>query len=85
MYSNGKNTAHSGEGRLVGNIVAFVIFFAAFCGSLYALSFWTFENAWIPTLACFALVLIAFAVPMHLLRRGESANEIVEAASEFQK
>ncbi|WP_313813259.1 hypothetical protein [Glutamicibacter sp.] len=85
MYSNGKNTSHSGEGRLVGNILTFVIFFVAFCGALYSLSFWSLENAWLPTIVCFVLVLFAFAVPMTFLRRGESAEEISTAAAEFQK
>ncbi|MFJ2618836.1 hypothetical protein [Glutamicibacter sp. NPDC087344] len=85
MYSNGKNTAHSGEGRLVGNLVAFVIFFVAFVGALYSLSFWTLENAWLPTIVCFALILVAFAVPMHLMTRSTKAEELVAAASQFQK
>jgi len=85
VYSNGKNTAHSGEGRLAGNLVAFVIFFAVFAGALYSLSFWSFENAWIPSILCFGLTIIAFAVPMHIMGRGDKAEELVASASEFQK
>ena len=85
MYSNGKNMAHSGEGRLVGNLVAFVIFFVVFAAALYSLSFWTFENAWIPSILCFGLTIIAFAVPMHLMGRADKAEELLAAASEFQK
>lgn len=74
MYSNGKNIAHSGEGRLAGNIINFVIFFVMFGVGIYALSFWTLENAWIPSIACFLLVSLAFAIPMHLMGRGDTSE-----------
>ncbi|KAA0977566.1 hypothetical protein FQ154_07550 [Paeniglutamicibacter gangotriensis] len=67
MYSNGKNLAHSGQGRLAGNITAFVVFFIMFLGCLYSLSFWTLENAWIPGISCFVLVMLAFGIPQHIL------------------
>ncbi|WP_404289700.1 hypothetical protein [Glutamicibacter arilaitensis] len=72
MYSNGKNTAHSGEGRLVGNIVNTVIFLVLFSAGIYALSYWTLETAWWPTIACFVLSFGAFAIPMHLMGRSDS-------------
>lgn len=78
MYSNGKNVAHSGSGRLAGNLITFVIFFVCFAGAIYALSWWTLENAWLPTLVCFALTLVAFAVPMHLMGRGDTAEPTFE-------
>jgi len=72
VYSNDKNVAHSGEGRLVGNIISFVIFFVMFAGGIYSLSFWRLDNAWIPSILCFGLVFLAFAVPMHLMGRGDT-------------
>ncbi|GAA2959005.1 hypothetical protein ACX5K5_03855 [Glutamicibacter bergerei] len=79
MYSNGKNTAHSGEGRLVGNIVNTLIFTVMFAAGLYALSYWTLETAWWPTIACFALCFLAFAIPMHLMGRADSIEEAAAA------
>ncbi len=67
MYSNGKNVAHSGQGRFVGNFIATIVFLAIFCGAIFALSFWSLDNAWIPGIACFVLFVAAFAVPMHIL------------------
>lgn len=45
MYSNGKNVAHSGQGRFVGNFIATIVFLAIFCGAIFALSFWSLDNA----------------------------------------
>ncbi|GAB3620522.1 MULTISPECIES: hypothetical protein [Glutamicibacter] len=72
MYSNGKNVTHSGSGRLAGNLITFAVFFVLFVGAIYSLSFWTLENAWLPTIACFVLTLLAFAVPMTFMGRGDS-------------
>lgn len=72
MYSNGKNKAHSGQGHIAGNIVAFLILFVCFAAGIYALSFWSLDNAWLPGLACFALVMIALIVPQHVLGRGDT-------------
>ena len=80
MYSNGKNTAHSGEGRLVGNIISLIVFVVIFAAGLYALSFWTLENAWLPTILCFAATIIAFGVPMHIMGRGDKADALAAAA-----
>ena len=84
MYSNGKNTAHSGEGRLVGNIVNFAIFFVLFAAGVYTLGYWTLEVAWWPTLVSFALMFLAFAIPMHLMGRAEKAEDLVAAANAHQ-
>jgi len=74
VYSNDKNVSHSGEGRLVGNVISFVIFFVMFAGGIYALSFWSLDNAWFPSILCFALVSLGFAIPMHLMGRADSAE-----------
>ncbi|PQZ91115.1 hypothetical protein CQ018_14220 [Arthrobacter sp. MYb227] len=79
MYSNGKNLAHSGQGRFVGNLIATIVFLAIFCGAIYSLSFWTLENAWIPGISCFVLFVLAFAIPQHIM--GISDRDPAEAAS----
>lgn len=80
MYSNGKNVAHSGQGRFVGNFIATLVFLAMFCGAIYALSFFTLDNAWIPGLSCLALTVLAFAIPQHIL--GISDRSPAKTASE---
>jgi len=85
VYSNGKNTAHSGEGRLVGNIVSFVIFFVMFSAGIYTLGFWELDNAWLPTLLGFALMFLAFAIPMHLMSHSEKAEARIAASAAHQQ
>ena len=80
MYSNGKNVAHSGQGRFVGNLIATIVFLAMFCGAIYSLSFWTLQNAWIPGITCFVLFVAAFAVPMHIM--GMADRNPAKTASE---
>ncbi|ASN40184.1 MULTISPECIES: hypothetical protein [Paeniglutamicibacter] len=67
MYSNGKNVAHSGQGHLTGNIVALVVFMVLFIGAIYSLSYWTLENAWLPGISCFVLLILSFGIPQHIL------------------
>lgn len=78
MYSNGKNVAHSGEGRLAGNIINFVIFFVMFGAGVYALSFWSLDQAWIPSIVSFLLISLAFGIPMHLMGRADSADPVLQ-------
>jgi len=85
VYSNGKNTAHSGEGRLVGNIINFVIFFVMFAAGVYTLGYWELHNAWVPTLVGFALMFLAFAIPMHLMGRADKAEDLIAASAAEQK
>lgn len=85
MYSNGKNTAHSGEGRLVGNIINFVIFFVMFAAGIYTLGYWELDNAWLPTLVGFALMFLAFAIPMHVMGRSDKAEALSAASAAHQK
>jgi hypothetical protein len=72
VYSDGKNKAYSGQGKFVGNFVAFAVFFILFLGAIYALSFWTLENAWIPGIVCLALAGLAFGIPQTILGRSDS-------------
>ncbi|MBV1779226.1 hypothetical protein KRR55_08885 [Paeniglutamicibacter sp. ABSL32-1] len=79
MYSNGKNVAHSGQGRLAGNVIALVVFFVMFAGAIFALSYWSLDNAWIPGIACLVLAMLAFAIPQHIL--GMSDRDPAKTAS----
>ena len=78
MYSNGKNRAYSGQGNFVGNFVAFLVMFALLVGAFFVLSWWTFENAWIPGLLCLLLAGLAFAIPQHILGRSRTSDELSE-------
>lgn len=71
MYSDGKNKAYSGQGNLGSNLAAFVVMFVLFIGSLYSLSFFTLENAWLPGLACLVLATAAFLIPQGIMGRSD--------------
>lgn len=75
MYSDGKNKAYSGEGNHGSNVAAFVVMFVLFIGSLYSLSFWTLENAWLPGIACLVLATAAFLIPQGIMGRSEIKAE----------
>lgn len=79
MYSNGKNVAHSGQGRLAGNVVALVVFLVLFSGAIYVLSYWSLDNAWLPGVACLVLAMLAFGIPQHIL--GMSDRDPSKTAS----
>ena len=81
MYSDGKNKAYSGQGNFVGNFVAFAVMFILFVAALYSLSFWTFENAWLPGIACLVLAALAFIIPQHILGRSDSHEELIPKAA----
>ncbi|GAB3180789.1 hypothetical protein GCM10027060_10660 [Nesterenkonia halophila] len=75
MISNGKVTSYSGQGNVVGNVVAFIFVFGLLLGSIFALSFWTLENAWIPGMAFMVLWTLAFLVAKELLGRGDTLTQ----------
>lgn len=71
-----KQKTHSGEGFLVGNLIAFVVMFALLLAGIYALSWWTLDNAIIPGVVCLVAVFLAFWVPMGILGRSDSHMEL---------
>lgn len=85
MYSDGKSKAYSGQGNFAGNFLAFAVFFVMFVGALYALSFWTLENAWLPGITCFVLAILAFGIPQHILGHGDSHQADRRPAAEVVK
>ncbi|MFC0582063.1 hypothetical protein [Micrococcoides hystricis] len=76
MRSNGKVVNYSGQGQLVSNIIMFVVFFGLFLGSVYALSFWDFDNVWIPGLVCLGLLTVVFFVLKTVTGRNASAEDM---------
>lgn len=76
MIRNGKPIDHSNVGGLWGSLVAFIVSFALFVGVLYATGFWSLEVVWIPGLAVLVLAILAFAIPQHVLGRGDSVDEV---------
>lgn len=77
MIENGRIKSHSGEGTFWGNLIATALCVVIFLGCLYAMSFWDFENVWIPGGLALALAVLAFIIPKNLLGRGDSVNEDV--------
>ncbi|MDS2173863.1 MULTISPECIES: hypothetical protein [unclassified Nesterenkonia] len=72
MISNGKVKAYSGQGNLVGNLIAFLFVFGLLVGSVVAIGFWSLENAWIPGLSFMALWTLAFFVAKEVIGRSDS-------------
>ncbi|GAA1345265.1 hypothetical protein [Arthrobacter roseus] len=62
---------HSGEGFLVGNLLVFILMFALFLGSLWALSFGTLTNVW-PWALALVLFGLAFWIPQTILGRSDT-------------
>lgn len=75
MISNGKVKAFSGQGNLVGNLIAFIFVFGLLLGSVVAIAFWSLENTWIPGLAFMALWTLAFFVAQEVVGRSDSLEE----------
>jgi len=74
VIRNGKAIDHSNAGGVGGSLIFFVICFAAFLGSLYAMSFWSLDNAWIPGLIALALAVLTFIIPQGILGRGDTLH-----------
>ncbi|MDR8019362.1 hypothetical protein [Nesterenkonia aerolata] len=75
MISNGKVKAYSGQGNLLGSLIAFLITFGALVGSIVAVSFWTFENVWLPGLAFLALYGVAFFLAKEVMGRSDTLEQ----------
>lgn len=67
MQRPNSHATHSGEGHLVSNLVIFGLMMACFLGSLYAFSFWSLDNVFIPGIFGIGLFALAFWIPKGLL------------------
>lgn len=80
MYSaDGKNKTHSGEGHAVSNIILFVVLFAIFLASIYALTFADLHDpakAWWPFIACVAGGSLAFGIAKHVTGRADKNPDV---------
>ena len=76
MIRNGKAIDHSNVGGVWGSLIAFLVAYVAFLGSLYAMGFWTLENVWVPGIAVLVCAVLAFLIPKQILGRGDSVDEV---------
>ena len=74
MIRNGKAIDHSNVGGVWGSLVATIVCFAIFLGSLYAMSLWTLDNVWVPGLIALALATVAFLIPKAVLGSGNTLH-----------
>ena len=74
MIRNGKAIDHSNVGGVWGSLIAFLVAYVAFLGCLYAMGFWTLENAWVPGLIALALAMVTFMIPQVFLGRSDTVD-----------
>ncbi len=77
MIRNGKPISHSNAGGVFGSLIAFAVAFVCFLGSLYAMSFWSLDSAWVPGLIALALSVVAFMIPKQILGGSDSVDPVV--------
>lgn len=75
MISNGQVKAFSGQGNLVGNLIAFSFVFGLLIASAASLMFWSLENAWIPGLVFMALWTLSFFAAKEIIGRSDSLDQ----------
>lgn len=71
MQRPNSHATHSGEGHLVENVVVFTIMMVSFLGALYAFSFWSLENVFVPGIIGLFLFTMAFWIPKQVLGQME--------------
>lgn len=71
MQRPNSHATHSGEGHLVSNLVIFTILMVLFLGALYAFSFWSLDNAFVPGIIGMTLFALAFWLPKQVLGQME--------------
>ncbi|MDX2341057.1 hypothetical protein NJC10_05160 [Micrococcus sp. M4NT] len=74
MIRNGKAIDHSNAGGVGSSVLLFLLSFGLFLGSLYAMGFWSLDNAWLAGLIALALATIAFLIPQGILGRGDTLH-----------
>lgn len=67
MQRPNSHATHSGEGHLVSNLVIFILLMAGFLGTLYAFSFWSLDNAFIPGIIGMGLFFLTWWVPQQVM------------------
>lgn len=74
-----KQPTHSGEGRLVSNLVTFIVLFACFLGALYSLTWLSLDNVW-PMVICLVVASGVFFVAF-TIGRSDTTKELAEGLS----
>ena len=72
-----KRPEHSGEGHGLSTILAFVVMFILFAGSIYSLSFFERTNVW-PFAVCLTLFFLAFWIPQTIMGRSDSGYRMAK-------
>lgn len=70
--ARGQVKAFSGQGHLIGNLVAFTFVLVLLLGSVAATAFWTLEEVWLPGLAFMVLYTGAFLVAKEVIGRSDT-------------
>ncbi|GAB3521593.1 hypothetical protein [Arthrobacter monumenti] len=71
MQRPNSHATHSGEGHLVSNVIIFTIMMVLFLGSLYAFSFWSLDNVFLPGIIGMVLFALAFFIPKQIMANME--------------
>ncbi len=68
---------HSGQGRGLGTVLAFVLMILLFAGAVYSLSFFERTNVW-PFAVCLVLFFLAFWIPQTILGRSDTGPQLAK-------
>ncbi|GAB3538262.1 hypothetical protein GCM10027403_24230 [Arthrobacter tecti] len=68
---------HSGQGHLIGNILAFVVMLVLFTAAIFSLTFFEKTNVW-PFAVCLVLFFLAFWIPQTILGRSDTGGQIAK-------
>ena len=73
--ARGQVKAFSGQGHLLGNLVAFLFVFGLLMGSIAILGLWELDNAWMPGLIFLVLYTAAFLVAKEVIGRSDTLEQ----------
>lgn len=73
--TKGQVKAFSGQGHLLGNLVAFIFVFGLLLGSMAFIAFWDLDQVWLPGLGFLVLYTGAFLVGKEIIGRSDTLEE----------
>lgn len=73
--ARGEVKSYSGQGHLLGNLVAFIFVFGLLLGSIAILGLWELENAWVPGLIFLALYTGSFLVAKEVIGTSDTLKQ----------
>lgn len=71
MQRPNSHATHSGEGHLVSNVIIFTVMMLMFLGALYAFSFWSLDNVFLPGIVGMFLFAMSFFIPKQIMANME--------------